>query len=267
MTITDAYPPVGLGPDLAVDAVYVLSVKSYADRIAHVTQELGRHGIRFELILDFDADEIDLAKVGHYFASSATPMFRHVSLTLKHLETWRRAVACGHRCILVFEDDVILHPQFGTRMAEVLRAADTLAPGWLVFLGGADTRVPDAFFLHAGPLVPLANATAEGYLTDLEACRRRLAWLDANKIADSADHLIARIDREKGIAQYWPLEPLVEQGSVTGLYRSALDSSRMKHGHLYNVLRYRWTKWWRRTFRKRYVRGMRALRPGRGAAR
>jgi hypothetical protein len=116
---------------------------------------------------------------------------------------------------------------------------------------------------HRGPLVPLVNATAEGYLTDLEACRRRLAWLDTNKIADSADHLIARIDQEKGTAQYWPLEQLVEQGSVTGLYQSVLNSIRMKHGRPHNVVRYRWTKWWRRMVRKHYVRGMRALRPGR----
>jgi glycosyl transferase family 25 len=261
-----AYPPVEIGPDLAVNAVYVLSVKSYTDRIANVTQELGRHGIRFELMLDFDPDEIDLAKIGHYFADAATPMLRHVSLTLKHIEVWRRAVACDHRRIVVFEDDVILHPRFRTCMAEVSRAADALAPGWLIFLGGANARVPDSFFLHAGPLVPLVNATAEGYLTDLEACRRRLAWFDANKIADPADHLIARIDQAQGIAQYWPLEPLVEQGSVTGLYQSVLDSSRIKHGRFYNVLRYRWTKWWRRTMRKHYVRGMHALRPGRDLA-
>jgi glycosyl transferase, family 25 len=263
---TNASPPVEIGPDLAVDAVYVLSVKSYTDRIAHVTQELGRHAIRFELILDFDPDEIDLAKIGHYFADAATPMLRHASLTLKHVDVWRRAVACRHRRILVFEDDVILHPRFRARMADVSRAADALAPGWLIYLGGANARVPDSFFLHPGPLVPLVNATTEGYLTDLEACRRRLAWLGANKIADPADHLIARIDREKATAQYWPLEPLVEQGSATGLYRSVLDSSRMKHGQLYNVLRYRWTKLWRRTVRKHYVRGMRALRPGQDLA-
>jgi hypothetical protein len=75
--------------------------------------------------------------------------------------------------------------------------------------------VPDSFFLFPGPLVPLVNATTEGDLTDLEACRRRLAWLDTNKIADPADHLIARIDRERGTAQYWPLEPLVGQGSAS----------------------------------------------------
>ena len=262
MATAATYPPVQPGPDLAVDAVYVLSVKTYTDRIAHITRELGRYGMGFELILDFDADEIDLDDVGRYFVASATPSYRHMSLTLKHMETWRRAVAHRHRRILVFEDDVVLDPLFRVRMAEVLRAADALAPGWLIFLGGSDTKVPDSFFLDPEPLVPLANATAEAYLTDLEACRRRLAWCEANKIAEPADHLIARIDRDMNIGQYWPHEALVEQGSVTGLFRSVLDASRMKHSDFYNVMRHRWHKWRRRTFRKHWVLATRAWRRG-----
>ena len=182
-----------------------------------------------------------------------------MSLTLKHMQAWRLACERGQRRILVFEDDVVLHPTFRARMAEALAAADTLAPGWLIFLGGADTKVPDWFFLHPGPLVPLVNSTAEGYVTDLEACRRRLAWCGANKIAHAADHLMALVDREQGIRQYWPLEPLVEQGSVVGMFDSVLDSSRMKHSRLYNIARHRWTKWRRRTLRKYWVRVTHAL--------
>jgi len=245
--------------DIRPDAVYVLTVKSYADRIAHVRRELGRYGVEFEFIVDFDVGEIDPDLAARHFVDSAIAMPRHTSLTLKHMQAWRRAVERGHRHILVFEDDVVLHPAFRQRLAGALRAADGLAPGWLIFLGGADARVPDEFFLHPGPFVPLPNPTAEGYLTDLEACRRRLAWCDANKIDLPADHLITRIDREQGIAQYWPLEPLMEQGSVTGLFDSVLDSSRMRHSRLYNVLRHRWTKWRRRTWRKYWVRAVRAF--------
>ena len=92
---------------------------------------------------------------------------------------------------MVFEDDVILHPAFRARLAAAMRAADALAPGWLVFLGGADAKVPDRFFRDPGPLVALPSTTAEGYVTDLEACRRRVAWCDANKITLPADQLKA----------------------------------------------------------------------------
>jgi glycosyl transferase family 25 len=248
--------------DLAIDAVFVLSVKTFADRIAHVTDELGRFGIPFEFIFDFDAVELDAETIAtHFVAGSSPPMKKQASLTLKHAQAWRLACARGARRIMVFEDDVVLFPQFPARLAAAMRAANALPAGWLVFLGGADAKVPDAFFLHSGPLVPQPSTTAEGYVTDLEACRRRLAWLAANKVGLPADQLITHIDRAERIDQYWPPEPLVEQGSVIGRFDSVLDASRGKHSRLYNVARHRWTKWRRRTLRRHWVRARHALRP------
>ncbi len=249
------------GPDLAVDAAYVLSVKTFSDRIAHVTRELGRHGIPFEFIFDFDAADLDDAMMRQHFAGGP-PMKKQASLTLKHLQAWRLACERHQRRILVFEDDVILHPEFPRRLAEAMRAADALAHGWHIFLGGADAKVPDEFFLHPGPLVPLASATADGYVSDLEACRRRVAWCERNKISLPADQLIVHIDRIEKVQQYWLPEALVEQGSVIGLFDSVLDSSRQKHSRFYNVARHRWTKWRRRTFRRHWVRALASLRGG-----
>jgi glycosyl transferase family 25 len=255
-------PPAALGLGaLAIDAVFVLSVKTFVDRIAHATRELGRVGIPFEFIFDFDAAELDDATIAAHFVGGAPPMKRQASLTLKHAQAWRLAAARGARRVMVFEDDVVLLPHFAARLAAAMCAADALAPGWHIFLGGADAKVPDAFFLHHGPLVPLASTTAEGYVTDLEACRRRLAWLAANRIGLPADQLITHVDRAERIAQYWPAEPLVEQGSVIGLFDSVLDASRLKHSRIYNVARHRWTKWRRRTLRRHWVRAVNAVRP------
>jgi len=251
--------PSRLDGALAIDAVFVLSVRTFGDRIAHVTRELGRFGVPFEFIFDFDADALDAAIIARHFVGG-TPMKRQASLTLKHLHAWRLAAARKARRIMVFEDDVVLFPEFHARLAAAMRAADALAPGWHIFLGGADAKVPDRFFLHPGPLVPLASSTAEGYVSDLEACRRRLAWCEANKIGHPADQLITHIDRLAGIGQYWPSEPLVEQGSVIGMFDSVLDSSRLKHSRFYNVARHRWTKWRRRTLRRAWVRAVAGLR-------
>ena len=252
----------GLGA-LSIDAVFVLSVKSFAERIAHVTGELGRFGIPFEFIFDFDAAELDDEVIVKHFAGSS-PMKKQMSLTLKHLHAWRLASARGARRIMVFEDDVVLVPEFHARLAGAMRAADALAPGWHIFLGGADAKVPDRFFLDPGPLVRLASTTAEGYVCDLGACRRRLAWCEANKIRHPADHLITHIDGVEGIAQYWPPAPLVEQGSVTGRFDSVLDATRLKHSRFYNVARHRWTKWRRRTLRRLWVRALHRQGPSAG---
>ncbi len=248
-----------LASELAIDAVFVLSVKTFADRIAHVTRELDRFGIPFEFIFDFDAAELDEATIARHFNGGPAPMKRQMSLTLKHLHAWRLACARGLRRIMVFEDDVVLVPEFHARLAAAMRAADALAPGWHIFLGGADAKVPDRFFVDRGPLIRLASTTAEGYVSDGEACRRRLAWCEAHKIRHPADQLITHVDSLEDVAQYWPPAPLVEQGSVTGMFESALDATRLKHSRAYNVARHRWTKWRRRTLRRLWVRALHRL--------
>ena len=60
--------PAPLG-ELAIDAVFVLSVKTFTERIAHVTRELGRFGIPFEFIFDFDAAELDDATIRKHFVA------------------------------------------------------------------------------------------------------------------------------------------------------------------------------------------------------
>jgi glycosyl transferase family 25 len=243
------------------DGVYVLTVKTFAERIAHARRELARHRIAFEFVLEHDAPEIGPELLRQRFAPSDMTRAQQ-SLVMKHVAAWTSAVRKGQRRILVFEDDALLAAGFGARFDAAMRAADALPPGWLVFLGGADTKVPDSYFLAEGPLVPLPIATAEGYVTDLAAMKKRLAWIEANTISLPADHLLRRLDAELGIAQYWVRPPMVEQGSVVGMFESVLDANRRKHSRAYNVLRNRWNKFQRHRLRGWLVRA-RALIAGR----
>jgi glycosyl transferase family 25 len=139
-----------------------------------------------------------------------------------------------------------------------MQAAERLPPGWLVYLGGADAKVPDSYFLSAGPLIPLALATTEGYVTDAAAMQRRLIWLGEHRISQPADHLIKAMDAALGIPHYWLRPPIVEQGSVTGIFPSVLDASRQKHSRAYNILRNRWSKFQRHRLRS-WIAHARAL--------
>jgi glycosyl transferase family 25 len=242
------YGPLMRRVNQCVDAVYVLTVKTFAERIAHMRAELGRHGIAFEFVLAHDADELDPATVASMFAASRMRP-AHQSLVLKHIEAWRAATARGCRRVMVLEDDAVLARDFAGRLDAAMRAAEQLPPGWLVYLGGADAKVPDRYFLAEGPLIALALATTEGYVTDAAAMQRRLAWLAENRISLPADHLIRSMDAALGIPHYWLRPPIVEQGSVTGIFPSVLDASRQKHSRAYNVLRNRWSKFQRHRLR------------------
>jgi len=243
-----------------VEAVYVLSVKTFSARIAHIKAALARHNIAFEFIFAFDADELDAAYLAQVFGPSDMQR-THQSLVLKHIAAWRDATARGYRRILVFEDDAVLADDFIARFDQSMRAADALPEGWLIFLGGADAKVPEHFFRAPGPLVELPLTTTEACVSDLTAMRRRLAWLEQHKVVLPADHLTVHIDNLCGTRQYWLTHPIVEQGSSIGLFDSVLDSHRQKHSRLFTVLRNRWNKFQRRRWRAWLVLLRARLRP------
>lgn len=246
--------PTGSTVNAVVDAVYVMTVKSFTDRIAHMQSELGRHGIAFEFMLDHDASEIEPAAMARTFTQDNDLSMGARSLVMKSLATWQLALSRGQRRILVLEDDALLDADFSRRFVESMQAADALEPGWMVFLGGHDTKVPDRYFLAQEPLVELPIATAEGYVCDAEALRRRLAWVETHQIRLALDLFMREVDPPLGIRQYWLTRPLVEQGSVVGLFDSVLDGQRRKHSRTFNILRNKWNKFQRHRLRGFLVR-------------
>lgn len=231
-----------------VEKVYVLSVKTFTDRISHIQSLMNEYQIEFEFVFTHDIPDIK-PEESQMFDANTTLTMAQKSLALKHIETWRDAVSKNYRKIMIFEDDVIFNKNFKHHLPSVLNAAHQLPDDYLIFLGGADAKVPDSFLLSKQVLVPLAISTTEAYITDLVAIKRRLAWLNNHKISLPADHLICKIDRETNGANYWSRYPLVEQGSVTGIFGSHLDNNRRKHSKLFNVLRYHWNKFQRHQLR------------------
>lgn len=237
-----------------VDAVYVLSVRSFTDRIAHVRREMERHHIAFEFIFEHDADAIPDDLIARTFGAS--DMRRpHQSLVLKHMTAWQRMRERGLARALVFEDDVVLDTRFNTAFLRAMDEVDALAPGWSIYLGRGDNHHvghtdASSTLIPGGPL-PAADAL----VCDLEAAQRRLAYLEHHLITRPADWLIRETDAAVGVTHWWLAQPVVEQGSMNGIFTSALDDKRRQRGRLYTWLRYRWDKLWR---------GLRYARQGRG---
>ena len=217
--------------------IYVVSVTTFEERHRHMNAQAEKYGLNLEYLWRFDADALtdgDIARV------KAGALLRpSISAVLKHLEAQVRQVASAQSVCLVLEDDAILFDGFVERLERALHLAKSLDPGWLIFLGGADNRI-DARFLESNELRLIENpiSTAEAYLLDLAGCRRRLAWLEENLIDRPADHLLEAMDDHLGICHYWVSEPLATQGSITGRFRTALDSSRGKHSRTFLMMRY-----------------------------
>ena len=98
-----------------VDAVFVLSVKSFRDRIAHIQSELSHQGIAFEWIFEHDADE-------RYAA------FRRAELLLATGGDPRRPVELSDRAVETVADDLAT-PQRRARLAARLAELEPHAEG------------------------------------------------------------------------------------------------------------------------------------------
>lgn len=227
-----------------VDAVFVLSVRSFTDRIAHIRAEMARHAIDFEFVFEFDANAIPGELLERRFAPSDMKL-GHQSLVLKHVRTWQFALERKLRRVLVFEDDAVLARDFTEQFGVAMKAADALAGPYLIYLGRGNnqhvgTGGPNR--LIAGGLLPATDALVFNH----EAARRRLAYLETHKITRPADWLTRETDAAVGVPHYWLAQPIVEQGSMNGRFESVLDTKRRWRGRAYSWLRYRWDSWWKR---------------------
>ncbi len=234
-----------------VDAVFVLSVRSFADRIAHIRAEMARHAIDFEFVFEFDANAIPADLLERRFAPSDMKI-GHQSLVLKHLRTWELAVERKLQRVLVFEDDAVLARDFGAQFAAAMADASKLDGPWMIYLGRGNNQnvgTSGRNRLVPGALLPATDAL----VFNREAAERRLAYLATRRITRPADWLTRETDAAVGVPHYWLAQPIVEQGSMNGQFTSVLDTKRKWRGRGYAWLRYRWDAWWKRL--RRDLRG------------
>ncbi|EGG94327.1 3-deoxy-D-manno-octulosonic-acid transferase [gamma proteobacterium IMCC1989] len=227
-------------PLFGVDKVYVLTVKAFDERIKHITTELGKYNIDFEFIFDFDIPEITEKDLSIFSPSNME--MAHKSLVLKNIAVWKKMAAESIQRALILEDDAILDESFRTDLEDIIKSADTLPPGHLIFLGGSDTKLPKGFLNHPFPLVPRRMTTADGFVIDSTLIFKRLEWLKHNKINLPADGLMCKIDADINAPHFWPKKSIVRQASCTGKFQTTLDGSRSKHSLLYIKLRFHWHK-------------------------
>jgi glycosyl transferase family 25 len=232
-----------MGVNQLVDAVFVLSVRTFRDRIEHMREEMARHGIGFEFVFEFDANAIPPALIDRTFAPSDLKI-THQSLVLKHIHTWQRCVGEGWRRVLVFEDDAELASGFSRTFEAAMREADALDPGYMVYLGCGDNKYLSDQARSPTLLVPGGPLPATDALVfDRTAAERRLAWVAQHRISRPADWLMREVDAVVGVRHYWLREPVVRQGSMSGRFVSMLDDKRRLRGRWYSWVRYRWDRW------------------------
>ncbi len=226
--------------------VYVLSVKSFAERHRLLEQEFAKNNVEFNYIFEHDIENMAPEKYGARFCDGGALSKAHKSLVLKHIAAWDKLLKSNSEMAFVFEDDIAFIEGFEKYALDYEKEIKDLPPGVMVYLGGSDAKVPISVFFEKKLLFRQPITTAEGYIIDKKVAKRRLAWIRENAIDLPADHLMVKMDGDLRIPHYWMLHPMVLQRSVTGELPSCLDGSRNKHSGIYNLFRYNWMRFKRR---------------------
>ncbi|MDJ0792282.1 MAG: glycosyltransferase family 25 protein [Acidimicrobiia bacterium] len=178
-------------PNEAFDRIFVLNLDRDADKMAATTRLLDGAGIDFERFpaVDGSDQEFDDAWERYVAAGPTLPQERHLGERLiesrgawGYLHSMRKLLSHaqdeGLRRILVLEDDIMLHRNFGARFAE---ACSELPDTWkLVYLGSVQA-------------LPNTGAPFSEHLTHPEAMANGSYALAIDHSVFG--HLIAAIDR------------------------------------------------------------------------
>jgi glycosyl transferase family 25 len=221
--VTDAGPVRALG----LDAILIINVKAFVERRRHVETQLARFGLAGEFVHDFDADELTPELDCRWFAGSELNRGQK-SCALKHIAVLERVVEQSWQHCLVLEDDVVLADDFieGVRAA-LTETRDEPRP-YVIYLGaGGNFYTPASQRRPGRRIYPAGKGRfTDSYIVGAQEAALRLKHIKARPMTKPIDVVFDTVDRAAGIRFLWLEDPVVEQGSKLGVFRTSLEAAR-----------------------------------------
>lgn len=214
---------------LDIDKVFVLHVrKGYEDRETFIVDQFGKLGIGFEFILDGDIDDLNDTLIKTYFTEAMHDRLAAMSCTMKHILAHERVVSDNLKNALVFEDDVVLAPNFETVFNQAMDEVKTIPEPACVYYSNACNMYVPASDIRKGRVLYRADRSraADSYSISRSVAEKRLAFIRENRCAYVSDILFNHMDPVIGVAPYWCHPTIVEQGSMNGMFGSSLNENR-----------------------------------------
>lgn len=220
---------IGMYSMLLIDKVFVLHVKKgYEDREKFIIDQFRTFNIDFEFILDGDIGDLTDDVIKTYFSEDMHGRLPAMSCAMKHILAHERIVAGNYRNALIFEDDVVLDRQFETVFNQCMKEVENLPGEACVYYSNACNMYVPASRITKGRCLYKADKSraADSYSISRTVAEKRLDFIRKNKCSHPIDHQFNHMDPILCIASYWCHPTIVEQGSMNGLFDSAIDFSR-----------------------------------------
>jgi glycosyl transferase family 25 len=236
---------------LPIDGILIINPRNFLDRRESIERQLRSLGLKYEFIHSYDACDIDPATTERYFRHPY-PNLGHQSCAMKHLAAMRLVVERQWQRALILEDDVILSSDFLQGVRDAVGEARVITPPHVLYIGsGGNFYTPKSMRVPGQRLyrAPKGRFT-DSYIIGAETARLRVEWMEQHGIAGSIDVHFDATDPKLGIEWYWLEDPVVEQGSKNGTFRSAIQSAppnviqrvrfwweKMRRKHIYQLWR------------------------------
>jgi glycosyl transferase family 25 len=211
---------------LGLDAILIINVKAFVERRRHVEAQLARFGLHGEFVHEFDADEITPDLDRRWFAGEELNRGQK-SCALKHVAVLQRVVERSWQHCLVLEDDVVLADGFPEgALAALAETRDEPRP-YVIYLGaGGNFYTPASQRRPGQRIYPATKGRfADSYIIGAQEAALRLARIEAQPMTKPIDVVFDTIDRAAGIRCLWLEDPVVEQGSKLGVFRTSLEAA------------------------------------------
>lgn len=165
---------------------YVINLARSVERRAHITAELKKTGLDYEIVTAVDGRELNLsdpAIVDPALASKTVSMAGAAGCAMSHLNAYKKMIADGLDAALMLEDDVILPADLGS-LADAV--ADQLAGAEVVLLSYSTPYPPFKLSREGSVNLPSARLLAlpvdinqwlmssGAYIITREACERMI---------------------------------------------------------------------------------------------
>lgn len=197
----------------------VVHCKRLTQRRSYLRSRLQDFGWNAQCIDSHDPGEIPRRHLLRFKWGTPVLTIGEISVYLKHLEAFRQIARNGDSSGFVIEDDTEFPADFPDVFAQYQSSRH---PGFdIVFLGascglGESTREDTCFVAKS------RTRSMSGYLITADACRRLSEALEPHPICEPIDHAVDRVIRRCGLAVYWSVPSLLQNGSETGRFTHSL---------------------------------------------
>ena len=209
-----------------LDHIFVLNVKKFTQRRNFMERQLSKFGLTAEFVFDWDVEDLTDNVIADYFSNDRlTPAQQ--SCALKHVLTLQKIAASDDQFALVLEDDAVFGKDFILGVQRALAESQFFPGNKIIYIGsGGNFFTPKSQRKHEQHLyIGTRGRFTDSYIIDSVTAQKRLEWINTHKLSDSIDNEFDKMDKQLGIQIVWLEDPVIEQGSKNGLFKSALEKS------------------------------------------